>query len=147
VIAALGQVEPRLARPVLLPMLQSSDTRQFCSVLHQLSLGKDPITARTVVQILQAESFEARPIEEKRSIYSAVSAIGGDEILPELEAELHKGGWFQRGSDLHRSAVARCVARIGTPAARAVLEAGAQSKRGPLRKACEDALAGWSDRT
>jgi hypothetical protein len=132
---------------VLLSMLETSDTKQFCSILHQLSLGKDPVTARAVMRMLQAETFDARPIEEKRSIYSAVSATGGDEILAELEAELHKGGWFQRGSDLHRAAVARCMARIGTPAARQALEAGVLSKRGPLKKACEDALAGWSDRT
>ena len=113
----------------------------------KLSLAKDPMTAARVLGLLQEEAFDARPVEEKRSIYSAVSAIGDDEVLPALEAELHKGGWFQRSSDQHRAAIARCIARIGTPAARALLEAGVQSRRGPLRKACEDALAGWTDRS
>ena len=146
VVAALAQVEPERARPALLPMLESADTRVFCSVLHQLSLARDPATATRILALLQAESFENRPIEEKRSIYSALSTVSGDEVLPALEAELHKGGWFQRSSDQHRAAVARCIARIGTPAAREILEAGVRSRRGPLKKACEDALAGWSDR-
>jgi len=67
-------------------------------------------------------------------------------VVPELEGELHKGNWFSRNQELHRQAIARCLARIGTPLARAVLERGALSKRGPLRKACEDALAGTTER-
>jgi hypothetical protein len=42
--------------------------------------------------------------------------------------------------------VARCIARIGTPAAKAVLEQGAQSKRAPVRKLCEEMLARWRPR-
>jgi hypothetical protein len=38
--------------------------------------------------------------------------------------------------------VARIVARIGTASARAVLDRGAQSRRAPVRKACEDAITG-----
>jgi HEAT repeat protein len=37
--------------------------------------------------------------------------------------------------------VARCLARIGTPRAREVLERGAQSKRVPVRQAAQSALA------
>lgn len=144
VVAALGQVEGTLARPVLLGMLEGADARMFSSVLHQLSAVKDHATARVIVSMMQEPAFEARPIEEKRAIYSAVSAVGGDEILADLDAEMHKGGWFNRAQDQHRQAVARCIARIGTPAARALLEEGARSKRAPLRKACEDALGGVS---
>jgi hypothetical protein len=41
---------------------------------------------------------------------------------------------------VHRHAVARCLARIATPRAIAALEAGAQSRRAPVRQACEAAL-------
>jgi HEAT repeat protein len=145
VVAALGQVDAAVARPVLLRMLDGADTRMFCSVLHQLAVAKDVTVSRRLVTCLLDPGFDQRSVEEKRAIYSALSAVGGDEILPELQAELHKGGWFQRTQDQHRAAVARCIARIGTPAARAVLEDGAKSRRGPLRKACEDALGGTGD--
>ena len=52
------------------------------------------------------------------------------------------GNWFARGQEAHRQAVALVLARIGTPAARNVLQRGALSKRPPVRKACEDAIAG-----
>ncbi len=49
-----------------------------------------------------AEDFEHRSGEVKRAIYAAL-ASGGDEIVPELEAELMKGNWFQRTDETRRS--------------------------------------------
>ena len=142
VAAALGQADLRLARPLLLRMLEGADTRMFCSVLHQLSGARDVAMARMLMSFMQSESFDERPIEEKRAIYSALSAVAQDEVVPDLEEDLHRGNWFARDHEAHRQSVARVLARIGTPLARMVLERGAQSKRAPIRKACEDALAG-----
>jgi len=142
VVAALGQVEPAVARPVLIKLLENADTRLFCAVLHQLSAERDPAVARMLLAQLQEPEFEARAAEERRAIYSALGAVAGDESLATLEAELLKGNWFARGQEAHRQAVARVVARIGGDGARMVLQRGALSKRGPVRKACEDALSG-----
>jgi len=145
VIAALGQADPGQARPLLLDALDGADARTFCSVLHQLSVARDERTAGILVRHLLNPLFEQRPLEVRRAIYSALAATGGDAIIPDLEQELHKGNWFSRYQEAHRQAVARCIARIGTPHARAVLERGARSKRAPVRKACADALAGADD--
>jgi hypothetical protein len=114
-------------------------------VLHQLSVARDPRTSAVLIRHLLDPAFEQRPLEVRRAIYSALAATGGDEIMPELEEELHKGNWFSRYQEAHRQAVARCVARIGTPLAQAVLERGGRSKRAPVRKACLDALAAADD--
>jgi HEAT repeat protein len=142
VVSALGQLDLKLSRPLLIKMLDGATSRLFSLILHQLSTRRDSATARLLIGYLQDQGFEQRPIEEKRAIYSALSATGGDEILPELEAELLKGNWFTRTQETHRQAVARCIARIGSPAAKEILDRGAHSKRGAVRKACEDALAG-----
>ncbi len=145
VIAALGQADSERARPLLLDALDGADARTFCSVLHQLSVARDERTAGVLVRHLLDPAFEQRPLDVRRAIYSALAATGGDAIIPDLEQELHKGNWFSRYQEAHRQAVARCIARIGTPHARAVLERGAHSKRAPVRKACADALAGADD--
>jgi hypothetical protein len=145
VIAALGQADPEQARPLLLAALDGADARTFCSVLHQLSVARDARTARVLVGHLLDPAFEQRPLEVRRAVYSALAATGGDEVVPDLEQELHKGNWFSRYQESHRQAVARCIARIGTPHAQAVLGRGARSKRAPVRKACADALAGAED--
>lgn len=145
VIAALGQVDAETARPLLLEMLDGADPRTLCSVLHQLSATRDERTAAILLGHLQDAAFETRPLEVRRAIYSTLAATGGDEILADLEQELHKGNWFSHYQEMHRQAVARCIARIGTPLARAVLERGARSKRAPVRKACEDGLSGVAE--
>ncbi len=66
-------------------------------------------------------------------------------MIPELEAELLRGGWFDRVNEAHRQAVARCLVRIGTPMARMVLEHGAESRRGPVRDLCREMLARWGE--
>jgi HEAT repeat protein len=144
VVAALGQVEPALARPILLKLLEDADARMFCAVLHQLSAERDPATARLLLRYMQDSVFEQRQPEERRAIYSALSAVASDEVVAELEMELLKGNWFARGQEAHRQAVARVLARIGTPLAKTVLQRGLLSKRGPVKKACEDALAGMA---
>ena len=46
-----------------------------------------------------------------------------------------------KGQDQHRQAVAACVAQIGTPLARQVLQRGARSRRATVQKTCASALA------
>ena len=87
---------------------------------------------------------DAQRNEWRRAVYSTLGAVGGDESVSDLEAELLQGNWFARGQEAHRQAIARVLARIGSEAARMVLQRGALSKRGPVRKACEDAMSGWS---
>ncbi len=140
VVSALQQVELRLARPLLIRALDGADTRLFCQVMHQLSGARDPATARFVLGFLQRDSFPERPAEERRAIYAALASTGGDEVVGDLEGELQKGNWFDRQQEIHRHAVARCLARIQTPGSRAALEHGVQSKRAPVRQACELAL-------
>jgi len=140
VVGALASVPPAQARPLLLEMLPRADSRQFCAILHLLGLERHTPTAVMLVNLLQAADFDQRPEAERRAIYSAVAAVGTDEVLIELEGELAKGNWLAAGADQHRVAIARCVARIGTPRAIALLERGAESKRAGVRAACAEAL-------
>lgn len=140
VVTSLQGVELRLARPVLIRALESADTKLFCQILQQLSAARDPAVARYVTAFIAQDKFLQRHIEERRSIYAAIASTGGEEVVPELDAAMNGGNWFDREQEVHRHAVARCLARIGTPAALRALEAGTQSRRAPVRQACVAAL-------
>ncbi|MBI1796199.1 MAG: HEAT repeat domain-containing protein [Candidatus Eisenbacteria bacterium] len=141
VAAALGQVSPDVAKPILMTMLDDPDPRLFGSILHQLAGRRDADVARLVAGYLRDPWFEQRPAEAQRAIYNALATAGTDDVLTDLEAELVKsGGWPSRGQDEHRAMIARCIARLGTVRALAVLERGAEAKRPALRQACADAL-------
>jgi HEAT repeat protein len=140
VVSALSQVDLKLSRPLLVHAIEGAETPLFCQVLNQLSGARDPATARFLLAFLQQERFAQRPVEERRAIYAALASVGGDEVVPELEAELFKGNWADRAQEVHRHNVARILARIGRPLARQALEHGAQSKRAPVRQAASMAL-------
>jgi len=140
VVAALTNVELKHARPVLIRAIDTADSKLFAQILQTLSGARDPATARFVFAFVQQDRFLGRPTDERRAIYAAIASIGGDELVPELENELLRGNWFDREQEIHRHAVARCLAMIGTPFALTVLHRGAASKREPVRQACNTAL-------
>lgn len=141
VVAALGNVDLKHARPLLIRAVDGADSRVFCLVLSRLSVARDSATARWLFAFLQQERFEQRPPEERRAIYAALASVGGDEVVPELESELMRTNWFDRAQEVHRHNVARCLARIGTARAREALKSAAGSRRAPVRQAAEAALA------
>ena len=140
VITALQGIDLRLARPVLIKALEHADSKQFAAILQQLSTARDPATARYITAYLAQDKFLQRPVDERRAVYAAIASTGGDEVVGDLEQALNGGNWFDRDQEVHRHAVARCLSRIATPRALAVLEAGAQSRRAPVRQACIAAM-------
>ena len=140
VVAALGQVDAATARPLLLELVPGADTRLFCSILHQLAFERHTPTARLLIGYLHDPSFDHRPDGEKRAIYSALSSVGTDDVLPDLESELTGGNWFSRAGDARRQAIAHCIAGIGTDRAQTLLKRGVASKRAVLREVCGEAL-------
>lgn len=141
VVGALGRAPREVARPILLEMLQSADSRLLGVILHQLSSGPDPELATLLLTWLEDDGFAARPDEAKRSVYQALAAVGGDAVVPLLEGHVLQGNWFARGNEASRMAAVMCLARIGTPVARALLERGAKSRRSEVARACLAGLA------
>jgi hypothetical protein len=143
VIAALQRVDVKVAKPLLMGALSSNDPKLVGAALQKLSEARDPEVSQHLLLLIIAPEFAERSPDEKRMVYAALGATGGDEVIPELEAELLKGGWFEKVDEAQRQAVARCIARIGTPMARMVIEHAAQSRRSPVRDLCRDLLANW----
>ncbi len=139
VIEVLAHVEPETARPLLRAMLEVAEPRLYATILQRLAQDPAEEVTAVLLQAFDHEAFSRRTEAEQRAILMAL-AVRGDSVLPALEAELQRGGLFARGDDATRRAVAFCTARIGTPAARALLERVAKSGKGGARAACTAAL-------
>jgi len=135
VVAALSSVEPDAARPILINMLGSAEPDLFGTILHQLAADPEVSVARVMLGLLQDKAFHGRSTNERRALFAAL-ASRGESILPELEAELNSGGLMSMRPDPDHKGIALCISRIGTPAAREVLERGRRSRRSAVRKAC-----------
>ena len=141
-IHALGQVPQALRRSVLLGQLDHADGRLVTAALAMLSRESDPLVANALTARIRAAAFETRPEDQKVALITALADVGDDHAVPVLEEALHRGGWFARRTP-ERTATARALARIGTTAARNVLEQGLRHRSDAVREACDEALAQW----
>lgn len=140
VVHSLGNV-PRLERmPILLTQLDTRDPQLLAATLQLLTREKDALVARALLDQIESPAFETRSEANRRAMFSALAEVADDTVLPALEAQLHKGGWFARKT-LERSATARTLHRIGSERALALLEAGLRSKSEAVRAACLEAMS------
>ncbi len=141
-IHALGQVPKHLRRSVLVQQLDQSDGRLLAAALGMLAREPDSRVTDAVLARVQAPEFETRPEEQKLALLSTLADVAHEQAIPALDEVLNRGGWFARRTS-ERTAAARALARIGTPVARLVLEAGLRHRSDAVREACDDALAQW----
>ena len=116
-------------------MLTGAEPDLFATILHLLAADTDHAVGHVLLELLRDKDFSARPSNERRAVFLAL-ATRGESVLGALETELNAGGLFSMRAEPDYQGIALCVARIGTPAARAVLERGMRSGRAAIRKAC-----------
>ncbi len=142
VVEALGGIETAPARRLLARFLDAPESRLFCAALQRLSQAPDlELVVRLQTRIQSAE-FDSRPAGERRLVFSVLASCATEETVEFLDGELHRGGWLSRPNENRLQSVARCLARIGTERARAVLQKGAGSRKPAVRRACSGAMGG-----
>ena len=141
-IHALGQVPHHLRRSVLMTQLDNADGRLLAASLAMLAREPDVRVTDAILTRVRSPEFESRPEEHRVALLSALADVASDQALPALEELLLRGGWFARRS-AERLAAARAIVRLGTPAARNVLEQGLHHRSDAVREACDEALSQW----
>jgi HEAT repeat protein len=139
-IHALGQVPQELRRSVLLNQLDHADGRLVASALAILAREPDPLVTDALLARVRAVGFEGRPEDQKLALLSALADMGSEPAVSGLEEVLVHGGWFARRTP-ERTAAAHALARMGSAAARRVLETGLRHRSDAVRDACDEVLA------
>ena len=142
VVAALAHCEPDAALPLVLDMIHDSEPPIRNAALHLLGTRRNAEAAAALMRLVLDPGFRKRTIEEVRSVTAPLGGCANDDVLPQLEEQLYAPRWFSAGEAPYCQAIARCIARIGSPQARAMLERGAESKVGATREACRAVLKG-----
>ena len=141
-IHALGQVPHHLRRSVLLTQLDTGDGRILTASLAMLAREPDVRVTEAILTRVRSPEFESRPEEHRVALLSSLADVASDQALPALEELLLRGGWFAKRS-AERTAAARAIVRLATPAAREVLEQGLHHRSEAVREACDEALSQW----
>lgn len=140
-IQALGIIGSPKAVGLLVKGLSDEDFR--IRSITAVNLGKSGKTAGLVplLEVVQSKEFHRREPQEVKAFFDAIGMVGSNEATPVLQQLLERKSLFGRGkTDEMRIGAAAALAMIGTPEAKAILEAGKESKDGPIRNACLQAL-------
>lgn len=93
-----------------------------------------------LLETIQGKDFAKRDPAEVKAFFDAVGSVGSNEALRPLQQILEQKGWFGGGvKEEVRLAAACSLALIGTPEAKAVVQAGADSREESVRRACREA--------
>jgi len=142
VVKSLGNVSRAERTPVLIQQLASRDPQLLAASLNMLTRERNPRVVKAILQRIEARDFLDLTEDNQRAFLSALAEVADDDLVPALEGLLNRdAGWFAMRT-IVRDSAARLLARIGTPRAKAVLDAGLRSRTEAVRLACMDALGG-----
>jgi hypothetical protein len=140
-VRALGRIGgPSTHRP-LIQALRDSDPVVLEAVIGALGAAKVKQATPTLLRFAGHRVLGGKPFAVRKAAVSALGASGDPGIVPVLTRLLYTRTWFHRAAaDELRQVAAMALLGMAWAEAREVVEAGAQSRRGNVRRACAAAL-------
>jgi HEAT repeat protein len=140
-IQALGLIGSSKAVGLLGKALTDGDVR--IRSIAAINLGKIGKTSglASLLELVQSKDFPKKDPTEIKAFFDAIGMIGSNEATPVLQDILERKSLFGRGkTDGMRNGAATALAMIGSPEAKAILQAGRDSKDESIRNACAQAM-------
>lgn len=141
VVQALGLIGGSKAISLLLKAINDDDIRiRTMAAINFSKIGKKAALL-PLLEIVQSKEFPKREPSEIKAFFDAIGMIGSNDAIPILRQLLERKGWFTKGRiDTIRIGAANALAMIGTSEAKAILEAGVNSKDEAIKEACLQAM-------
>jgi HEAT repeat protein len=142
VLLALGSINAHRSTALLTRALADRDSSVRATAAAVMPKAGDAGGLAVLLDAVTARGFRNRDASETDAFFFGVGAMKDDAALPVLHRYLDARGWWfaHRKDDALRLGAANALAVLGSPAARAILETGAESPREAVRAACIRAL-------
>lgn len=145
VVRALAVLKPSGNAAKLIPLLNDSDEGVRLATLKSLLTGNYLAPFSIWEPIINAELFGDRPPAEKRNIFHAIRLTSRDEAVLYWRTLLTEWGWTNRKKREELALMAvDALGKLGTAAAHAALEFGANRGTAAVKHACVATLAAAS---
>jgi hypothetical protein len=140
VVQAVALIGGARAMGLLTKALKDSDLRIRSMAAINLARVAKKAALPALLEVIQGKDFPKRESAEVKAFFDAVGSIKANDALRPLQQILEQKGWFGgRVKDEVRVGAACGIALIGTPEAKEVLKAGADSREEGVRRACLEA--------
>jgi len=139
-VQGFGLIGGPRALALLTKSLKDPDLRiRGLAAINLARVGKKA-SLPPLLEVIQAKDFPKRDPSEVKAFFDAAGSVGSNDALRPLQQTLEQRGWFGGGvKDEVRLAAANALALIGSQEAKAVLEAGTNSRDESIRRACLEA--------
>jgi hypothetical protein len=142
VVRAIGRLRPNGNGAKLVSFLTDAEESVRLAVLKLLMSGQYKAAYSTWSPFVSTDTFMDRTLSEKRAMFLAMRATGGDDVIPYFESVLTERSWTNRKKKEELAMLAaEVLGKLATPAGLAVLELGQKKCGNAVRQACSAALA------
>jgi hypothetical protein len=140
-VRALGRIGgPAIHRP-LIQALREPDPGVLEVVIGTLGAAKVKQATPALIRFAGQRVLAGKPFAMRKAALAALGSMGDPGVVLVLTTVLYTRTWFHRAAgDELRQAAAMALLGTARPEARAVVENGARSRRGDVRRACSAAL-------
>ena len=144
VVTALAEIATPSAVQALEKGLDDADREVRITSVRVISQHRSKTALPKITAVVQGKSpRHASDLTEKMAFYEAYGTMVGDAGVPVLDAILNSGGFLKRKEDANtRACAAMALGRIGTQAAKDVLNKAANDKEPLVKSAVNRALRG-----
>jgi len=140
-VRELGRVNEVAAQRLVVQALRDPDPAVFEVAVGLVAEAKLKLAIPPLLRLAGQRALTGKAFAIRKTALAALGAMGEAGIIPMLRGVLFTRTWFQRaaGDELRRAAALALLA-TARPEAREMVEAGAHSRRGDVRRACSAAL-------
>ncbi|MBI4571853.1 MAG: HEAT repeat domain-containing protein [candidate division NC10 bacterium] len=140
-VRRLGRIGGASTHRPLLQALRDSDPAVLELAVGLVGKGRMRLATPTLLRLAGQRALAGKPFAVRKAAVAALGAMGEPGSVPTLTGLLRTRTWFRQaaGEEL-RLAAALALLEMGRPEAREVVEAGADSRRADVRRACDGAL-------
>jgi HEAT repeat protein len=140
-LRAVGRIDERATQQLLIQAIRDPNPAVFEVAIGLAGTTRLKLATPTLLRLAGRHILKGKPFVLRKKAIAALGTMGDPGAIPLLRRLLYSRTWFQRqAGDELRQAAAMALLAMDCGGAPQLVEEGARSRRGRVRRACAAAL-------